>query len=126
MILKRNKKEEESEKLDPKDKEKLETYKKGVAGGVTGVVVGGLTAGIGHISDKVRKAGTGEVKGKVREELQKRMEKLSDADLRKVKAGGLGALGAGATLAAASGIAYGVKKRKIKRAGEKKDDSAKE
>ena len=126
MILKRSKKEEESEKLDPKDKEKLETYKKGVAGGVTGVVVGGLAAGIGHISDKVRKAGSGEVKGKVREELQKRMEKLSDADLRKVKAGGLGALGAGATLAAASGIAYGVKKRKIKRAGEKKDDSAKE
>lgn len=126
MILKRDKKEEGSEKLDPKNKERLETYKKGVAGGVTGVVVGGLAAGIGHISDKIKKAGEGEIKGKVREELKKRAEKLSEADLRKIKAGGLGALGAGATLAAASGIAYGIKKRKIKRAGEKKDDSAKE
>jgi len=123
MILKRNKKEE-SDNLDPKDKEKLDIYKKGVAGGVTGAVVGGLTAGVGHIAEKWQKRGSGEINGKVREELQNRVKNISPESIRKAKGIGWGALGTGAALATASGIAYGVKKRKVKRKAEEKDDSA--
>lgn len=121
MILKRDK--EESEKLDPKDKEKLETYKKGVAGGVTGVAVGGLTAALGHAFKKVKENGQGEVQGKVREGLKELSGNLSEENIRRIKAGGKAAAGAGAVLATAAGIAYGVKKRKVRKAEEKKDDS---
>lgn len=121
MILKRDK--EESEKLDPKDKEKLETYKKGVAGGVTGVAVGGLAAALGHAFKKVKENGKGEVQGKVREGLKELSGNLSEENIRRIKAGGKATAGAGAVLATAAGIAYGVKKRKVRKAEEKKDDS---
>ena len=122
MILKRDK--EESEKLDPKDKEKLEAYKKGVAGGVTGVAVGGLTAALGHAFIKrVKENGQGEVQGKIREGLKELSDSLSEENIRRIKAGGKATAGAGAVLATAAGIAYGVKKRKVRKAEEKKDDS---
>lgn len=102
MILKRKKLDETGKKkevltLDElKDKENL--YKDGIAGGVTGAVVGGLTAGAGYLVSQLG----GNPKNA-------HLKMPSPDALRKMKALGLGTAGLGAGLAVASGI----KRRKV-------------
>lgn len=99
MRLLRNKQKEHKEETLEELKAKDSTYKEGVAGGITGAVVGGLTAGIGHVASNASK-----------NPKNKHLAAISEDNLRKVKGLGLGVAIGGAGLATAAAI----KRRKIK------------
>lgn len=84
-------------------------YKEGIAGGVAGAAVGGLTASIGHFAGRVSK-----------NPKNKHLRKISEESLRKTKGIGTGVAIAGAGLATASALGYAKAKRKLKKLEEEK------
>ena len=112
MILKRKAKEKKEETLDEL-KAKDSTYKEGIAGGITGAVVGGLTAGAGHFASRLSK------------NAKNKHLKISDENLRKLKGLGLGVGAAGLGLTTAAAIKKHSLKKKIKEKEEKDGNSEK-
>lgn len=113
MILKRRPKEEREKakaELTLEDLKKRDRiYKEGIAGGVTGAVVGGLTAGGGYLAGRIAK--NPKVKHLV----------LGEDAIRLMKGagGGVALAGAGLTTAATIKLAKNKKKLKEKEAKEK-------
>ena len=112
MILRRkkvenNKKEETLDELKSKDS----IYKEGIAGGVTGTVVGGLTAGLGYFG------------GKARENAKNKSLGILERHPALLKGAGIGVGTVGAGLATTSAIKHHKLKKKIK---EKEKDEGSE
>lgn len=92
------------------ERAKKTIYKEGIAGGVAGAAVGGLTAGIGHFAGRVSKNAK-----------NKHLRNISEESLRKAKGIGTGAaIVVSATLATGSAIKYAGAKRKLKKLEEEK------
>lgn len=79
-------------------------YKEGIAGGVAGAAVGGLTASLGHFAGRVAK----------NPKNKQLVGKIDESSLRKLKGIGAGVALAGTGLAAASALKYSKAKKKLK------------
>lgn len=114
--LKRLKKEKEVKDLKDKDK----TYRNAVASGVAGAVVGGLTSGLGHFASKAKSIN----KSDKLQALKGHLSQVSDENIGKMKAAGIGAVGLGAALTGIGAYKHIKVKRKLKNL-EKDDNSEK-
>lgn len=110
-LFRKNRKDEEiKEETLESLKEKESDYRHGVAGGITGAVVGGLTAGSGYLASRLAE-----------NPKNKNFPKIDQSKTRLMKGSGLAVAGLGTGLAA-----YGaVKRRKVVSKIKEKEDADK-